>query len=147
MKISKNINRLTLHDSHFEKEIREQNNIEVLFDWAKLDNFIEGDINEFIVLGKTTLRLNGISNEELRIFYDDHKFKVIAFPENIGQYWNQISYTTINDTEKYLLLDGLYDYEGKKCWAEWSLNYVSCEVEWDSFVTFNEWQNGSLPSI
>lgn len=145
MKISQNISRLILHDSHFEKEIRGQNNIKVIFDWAKLDNFIEEGIYEYIVLGRTTLSINGIFNEELKIFYEENNFKVIDFPENIGQYWNQISYTTIDDNQSYLLLDGIYDYEGKRCWAEWSLNYESCEVEWNSFVTFNEWQNGKLP--
>ena len=145
MKITKNISRLSLHDSHFENEIRENNNLFVTFDWAKIDNNLEFEINESLILGKTIVKIYGINNEQLRAYYEGENFKLIDFPENIGKYWNEVQNTEINDMKKTLQLDGLFSKDGENFWVEWSLNYESIEVEWKSYVTVTEWHEGKLP--
>ena len=146
MKIIKNIARLDLHDAHFENELRESNNLIVTFDWAKLENLSEFGIHEVVFLGKTTLKINGIQNEQLTAYYEGKNFKLIDFPQNIGKYWNEIQNTEINDQKKSLQLDGLFTKDGENYWVEWSLNYESCEVEWNSYITLTEWHNGKVPN-
>src|SRR5690606_25233097 len=107
MKITKDIARLVLHDSHFENEVRENNNLVVTFDWAKLENLTELGINEAVILGKTVLKINGIENEQLKAYYEGKNYKLIDFPENIGDYWNEVQNTEIDDNKKKLQLDGL----------------------------------------
>jgi hypothetical protein len=146
MKITKDIARLVLHDSHFENEVRENNNLVVTFDWAKLENLTELGINELVILGKTTLKISGIENEQLKAYYEGKNYKLVDFPDNIGNYWNEVQNTEIDDTKKKLQLDGLFSKDGENYWVEWSLNYESCEVEWNSYITITEWQNGKLPN-
>ena len=146
MKITNNIGRLILHDSHFENELRENNNMVVTFDWAKLENLEELGLNEVIILGQTKLKINGIKNEQLKAYYEGKNFKLIDFPKNIGKYWNEVQNTEINDNNRTLQLDGLFTKNGDNYWVEWSLNYESCEVEWNSYITLTEWHNGKLPN-
>ena len=146
MKITKDISRLSLHDSHFENELRDGNNLTVIFDWAKLENLAELGIDELLILGKTTLKINGISNEQLRAYYDEKNYKLIEFPDHIGEYLHEVQFTKIDDTKKTLQLDGLFTKDGESFWVEWSLNYENCEVEWNSHITITEWQNGKLPN-
>jgi len=146
MKINKDIRRLVLHDSHFEKEFRIADSLEITFDWAKFENLKALGIDDFVVLGKTVLTIKGIKNEKLKAFYEGKNYKLIDFPENIGRYWNEVQNTTIDDTSKTIQLDGLFTKDGENFWIEWSLNFETCEVEWNSYVTGNEWKNGKLPS-
>ena len=145
MKITNDIARLILHDSHFENEVRENNDLIVTFDWAKLENLTELGINEVVILGRTILKINGIKNEQLKAYYEDKNYKLIDFPDNIGKYWNEVQNTKIDDTQKTLQLDGLFSKDLKIFWVEWSLNYESCEVEWTSHITITEWYDGKLP--
>ena len=146
MKITKEIARLILHDSRFENEVRENDNMVVTFDWAKLEKLAELGIHELIILGKTKLKINGIKNEQLKAYYEGKNYKLIDFPNNIGNYWNEVQNTEIDDNKRTIQLDGLFSKDGEDYWVEWSLNYESCEVEWASYVTFTEWQNEKLPN-
>lgn len=40
----------------------------------------------------------------------------------------------------------MYNAENEKYWIEWSFNYENCEIEWNSHVTFTEWEEGKLPN-
>jgi len=118
----------------------------VTFDWAKLENLEELGINEVIIIGQTTLKINGIQNQQLKAYYEGKNFKLIDFPQNIGKYWNEVQNTEINDQNRILQLDGLFIKDGENYWVEWSLNYESCEVESNSYITLTEWHNGKLPN-
>lgn len=146
MKITKDISRLILHDSHFVNEARENNNLVLPFDWAKLENLTELGINEVVILGKTILRISGIRNEQLKAYYEEKNYRLIDFPDNIGKYWNEVQNTEIDDNINLLQLDGLFSKDGENYWVEWSLNFENCEVEWNSHITLAEWQNGKLPN-
>ncbi len=145
MKIDKKLNRLSLHDSHFKNELRTDDSITVTFDWAKLDNLEELGINDFVVLGKTKVTIKGIRNEQLKAHYEGEINKLIDFPENVGKYWHEVINTKIDDINKSLQLDGLFTKDGENFWVEWTLEYETCEIEWNSYVTGEEWKNGKLP--
>ncbi len=145
MKITSNIKRLSLHDSHFEKEERNGNDIKLTFDWAKLEDYVEGKIGDGIIMGKTIFTIEGISNEKFKAYFHEEKFKLIEVPDNLGAYWQEVANTEIDGEKRRIMLDG-YFLKGKDgYWVEWEFNYERCEVEWNSFVTYEEWRNGKLP--
>ncbi len=146
MKINTNIKRLSLHDSHFEKEKRKGEEIILIFDWAKLDNFIEGGEEELIIMGRTKITIQGIKNEIFRAYYDEAKFKLIDIPENLGKYWQEVANTEINETIKKIQLDGMFNKDNESYWVEWEFNYNECEIEWTNHVTLSQWKNGKLPT-
>jgi hypothetical protein len=146
MKLSKNISRLSLHDSHIISEVRVDDSMAIVFDWAKLKNLLELGINQAVILGKTTLKISGIKNEVFTALYDNGERSLIEFPDNVNKYWSEVSNTEIDDKSKRLMLDGLFTKDGESFWVEWSLNYDNCEVEWNSHITVAEWLNGKLPT-
>ncbi|TAF33631.1 MAG: hypothetical protein EAZ57_05260 [Cytophagales bacterium] len=145
MKITQDIQRLILHDARFKNEIRTNNDLVITFDFARLKHLTELGIHETVVLGKTTLAIKGIKNEQLKAYYEGPKYRLIDFPENVGKYWNEVQNTEIDEHQKRLQLDGLFSKDGENFWVEWSLNYESCEVEWDSHITVAQWYDGQQP--
>jgi len=146
MKLFKSISRLSLHDSHIVSEVRIDDSIIIVFDWAKLENLLELGIDQAVILGKTILKISGIKNEVFAALYDNGERSSIEFPDNINRYWSEVSNTEIDDKSKSLMLDGLFTKDGESFWVEWSLNYDNCEVEWKSHITVAEWLNGKLPT-
>jgi hypothetical protein len=146
LKISTNIKRLSLHDSHFEKVERLGNDIELTFDWAKLEDFDEGGITDGLIMGKTQLTIKGISNEEFKGYFDGEKWKPLTGTIDFVKSWQEIGNTEIDEDLKKIQLDGMFDTEDESFWIEWSFNYESCVIEWSSHVTFTEWNNGKLPN-
>jgi len=61
MKLSENISRLILRNCHIEKIERNQNSLDIVFDYAKLDNLIEENISSPVVLSKTTLKIYNLA--------------------------------------------------------------------------------------
>ncbi len=146
MKISTNIKRLSLHDSHFEIVNRTGNDIELTFDWAKLESFIEGGIEDGLVLGKTKLTIKGISNEEFKGYYDGANWKPLNASIDIVNSWQEVGNTEIDEKSQKIQLDGMFNTVKENFWIEWSFNYKSCEIEWNNHVTFSEWKEGKLPN-
>lgn len=146
MKISSNIKRLSLHDSHFENVERIGNDIELTFDWAKLEDYNEGEIEDGLILGKTKLTIKGISNEKFKGYFDGAKWKPLTEPIDFVNSWQEIANTEIDEKLRQIQLDGMYNAENENYWIEWSFNYENCEIEWDSHVTFIEWKEGKLPN-
>ena len=144
MKIGKNLNRLSLHDARFENAVRVYDTLTLTFDWAKLESAVELGIVEGVILGQTVLQIIGVRNEKLKAYSDDKNYTLIDVPNNISSYWSEIGTTEINDENKTLQLGGFLEKEGNYFWSEWSLNYESCEIEWNSYVTVAEWEKGKL---
>lgn len=134
-----------MHDSHFENIIRTENDIELTFDWAKLENFIEDGIEDGIVLGKTKLTIKGIENQVFKGYYDGAKWKPLKEPIDIVDSWQEVANTEIDEKLKKIQLDGMFNTDKENFWIEWTFNYKNCEIEWNSHVTFNEWKEGKLP--
>lgn len=146
MKINSDIKRLSLHDSHFEKETRIGNDIELTVDWAKLENFKEGGIEDGLILGKTKLIITEVSNEVFKAYYDGAKWKPLPEPIDIVNSWQEVANTEIDEKSQKIKLDGMFNTDKENFWIEWSFNYKKCEVEWNHHVTFTEWKAGKLPS-
>lgn len=136
-----------MHDSYFTNLERIGQNIELAFDWGKLENFIEGNIEEAIILGATKLIIKGIVNEKFRGYYHKEKiWKPINTPKNIVNSWHSIAENHINEITKEIMINGMFTTEKEEFWIEWTFNYNSCEVEWNNYVTFSEWKEGKLPN-
>ncbi|PRP67821.1 hypothetical protein BST86_12315 [Nonlabens agnitus] len=114
------------------------NNIELIFDWAKLENFNESGIDDGLVLGETKLRIKGISKEKFRGYFDGTKWKPISEPIDFVNSWEQIANTEIDEVSNQIQLDGMYSTEKENFWIEWSFKYENCVIEWNSHVTFTE---------
>ena len=144
--ITSDISRLELHDSSFENIIRHNQELELVFDWAKFANFIENNISEAIIIGKTIMRLTGVSLEEFRLYSNKEKYTVIPFPDEFSK--NLISSNEIDDTNKTIRINGLFRKNKNEMydWVEWSFSFDTCEISWTSHVTRTEWLNGTLPN-
>ncbi|WP_375563057.1 hypothetical protein ACE193_11195 [Bernardetia sp. OM2101] len=85
-----------MHDSCFTNLEHIGQNIELAFDWASLDNFVENNINEGIVLGRTKLSIKGVSNEEFTgYFHKEGIKKSIEAPKDIVKLWQAIGKSII----------------------------------------------------
>jgi hypothetical protein len=138
MKLTENISRLILRNCRIEKIERNQNSLDIVFDYAKLDNLIEENISSPVVLSKTTLKTYSPANEILKVFYDDYEFKVIPFATEVVQSWIEIEHTDINDEKQTLDISGDYHLDDKKGWAELSLQFEKCELEFETFKPFTD---------
>ena len=138
LKIQTNIKRLSLHDSHFEKIVRKGQNIELTFDWAKLENYAEQGIEDGLVLGKTKVAINGICNEEFKSYYNGEKWETIESPNDIVDSWQEVANTEIDEKLQRIQLDGMFNTEQEHFWIEWSFNYKNCEIEWNNDVTLKK---------
>lgn len=143
--ITSNISRIELHDSSFKEIIRHNQELELEFDWAKLLDFIEDNIFEPIIIGKTKMRLTGVNKEEFRVYSDNENYNVIPFPEEFSK--NLISSNEISDTDKTIKINGLFRQKQNDTynWVEWIFIFDTCEISWTSYVTKTEWLNGKLP--
>jgi len=132
--ITSDISRLELHDSSFENIIRHNQELELVFDWAKFANFIENNISEAIIIGKTIMRLTGVSLEEFRLYSNKEKYTVIPFPDEFSK--NLISSNEIDDTNKTIRINGLFRKNKNEMydWVEWSFSFDTCEISWTSYV-------------
>lgn len=145
--IKSDISRLSLHDSSFEEIVRYGKNLKLTFDWTKLDNYKEANIDEAIILGRTKMFLEGVHSEHFRIYdpNDSTKYSVRSLPDNYATESEVIGTNSINDDDKTVLIGRLYKENGIYHWTEWSFKFETCEVVWVSFVTYTEWQQGKLP--
>jgi hypothetical protein len=146
--ITSELSRLDLHDSSFLSIHRGIEEIKFSFDWAKLTNFVEQKIDEVIILGRTNMSLTGVISEEFKIFDEQGGNWLIPVPNDIKDCMEQIGSSEIEDGSKSLKISGLYKSNTKEQynWIEWSLQFQTCKVSWNSFVTRTEWLAGKLPN-
>ncbi len=142
--ITSELSRLDLHDSSFEKIIRQNQEIELTFDWAKLTNFIENNINEPIIIGKTILHLTGVNSEQFRVFPDDGKCVVVSSLDDF--YNNMIVLNEIDKTSQTIKIGAVCKNNDNYDWVEWHFGFATCKISWTSHVTRTEWTNGKLPN-
>lgn len=145
--ISNDMSRLELLDSSFQAIIRQDNEMEIIFNWSKLANFSEQGISEPIIIGRTTMHLTGVSSEEFKINVGDDlkNFSTISFPDDIIKGLERIGTNEIDDNNRKVKIGGLYKREGKLQWVEWSFGFDTCKISWKSHITRTEWLNGKLP--
>ncbi len=148
-KITKNINRISFHDSRITDFKLTDNVIVLQLDWAKLDNYEEENLPS-LVLGSCVLTLNGVYHSSLEVEKNKGNIKLDfsdTFPkqfkeilENVSQNDNEISFkgfTPINGTN-----ENNVSYQ----WTIWKLCFESFEFTWSTSITVDEWENGSIPN-
>ena len=143
--IKKNLSRLNLDDSHLENLEKRDKLTIATFDWGYLVDFIENGYDSGIVIGKCKLLIRGMKNEEFRIYKEGTKYSVEKTPDDINKCWDEVANTEVNETQKEIILDGMFTRDSESNWIEWKFNYKSVELEWNSYVTHKEWENGKLP--
>ena len=141
-KISRNINRIELHDSTIDEFVITPDFINLIFDWAKLENFEEEKLSS-LILGKCSLKLSGIKVNKLESDIESEK-KNIVFPNNFPSDLEIIS-KNHSDNDNHLIISGLIHLENKLVWTNWISEFESFEFSWNHYVTFEQWQNGELP--
>ncbi len=149
-KITKNIDRLSLHDSHIDKIERTKDKLILSIDWAKLENYLENEIKEGIILGKCELSFYGLSEENLRLDFtgipdnENKEPEEIQFDPELFQDWLILENKSVS-SNKYCI-SGLIDLEDNSAWLDWSFLYSNFKLTWDNSITWIEWQNGKLIS-
>lgn len=146
MRIDKNVSRLELYQSHYEKDERTGDSIIVTFEWANLDNLVEFGINDPVILGETKLVLYGAKNEKLKAYRENGYRNQPDFFQDLGREWNEVANVEIDEQKKMVHLNGLFAKKGQFYWVEWTAEYETCSVEWEAFVTKAELESGLLPS-
>lgn len=146
--ITSDVSRLKLHDSSFERIVKNNNGLELVFDWAKLNHFAENNIAEPIIMGKTIMSLTGIVFEELRFFVSNGEYLVIPFPEDFSKRICTISASEIDDKDQKVRIWGHFRETSNNVFGlvEWHFGYDTCQISWSSYVTRAEWLNGKLPN-
>ena len=137
-KIDKDINRLVLYNSHYEKGQRTKDAITVTFESAELNNLVEFGIKDWVVLGETKLILTGIKKEHLKVYYEKAYASQPHFFQNLGKEWNKVTNVEVNERKKFIQLNGLFAKNGKSYWVEWEAECLLWRVcddadEWQSF--------------
>ena len=140
-KISKNIKRIELHDSSIDLLEFNSDNLVLTFDWAKLENYKEKNLDG-IILGKCRLELSGIIKSTFEIITDEET-KTIEFPED---FQSKLDIIGENDSENdnHLRIGSIMNYDGKLAWTNWNLNFNKFDFYWNNHVTFKEWKNGAI---
>ena len=145
-KLTSNFKKLSLHDSHIEKVDRCGSELIFEFDWAKLSDYLEKGIDDFIVMGKTFLRLSNIKKETFRAYDESEgKFNDLEIPDDVEKSWQEISNTEIDEERKVFMIDGMFNDGKNYWWVEWEIHYGDFELEWNSYVTGEDWKKGKLP--
>lgn len=149
-RITKNIDRLSLHDSHIEKIERTKDKLILTIDWAKLENYLEYDIKEGIILGKCELSFDGLNEENLRLDFtgipdkENKESEEIQFDPELFHDWLILENKSVS-SNKYCI-SGLIDLEDNSAWLDWSFLYSNFKLTWNNSITWTEWQNGKLIS-
>ena len=140
-KISENIKRLELHDSSIDLLEINSDNIVLTFDWAKLENYKEKNLDG-LILGKCKLVLSGITKTTFEIM-TDKETKITEFPKDF-----QSRLEIIGDNESkgdnHLRIGSLMNNDGELAWTNWNLNFNKFSFYWNNHVTFEEWKNGAI---
>ena len=145
-KISKNIDRLSLHDSHIETIEKSQNKLILTLDWAKLGNYSEVDIDQGIILSKCCLIFEELNDEKLRLDFSgfpDYKHlkpKEIEFNQELFQNWLILENKLVG--QNIFCISGFFDYEKISGWLDWQFIYKHFELFWENHITWEEWKNG-----
>src|SRR5438128_2241088 len=128
--ITSNISRLGLHDSSFEKIIRNDDELELIFDWATFDNLDEKNVTEPIVIGKTSMFLTGVNSEEFRVYTNQEKYSLTRPPEKLSKYLYTISSNKIDDINRTVEINGLYRENDNEMydWIEWIFGFETCRL-------------------
>ena len=143
--IKTDLKRISFHDAQLIKVKRVNGKTLAEFDWAFLNNYAELEIKTPIILGKCYLIIDGIKNEEFRL-YSDSKYHVEKIPENIGEYWEEIQNTEIDDNNRKIKLDGMYvENKERTFWTEWQFEFDNAELRWEKHITEKEWESGMMP--
>ncbi len=71
--IETNISRLSLHDSHLENLERDNDLTIATFDWGYLTDYVEQSYEKGIVIGKCRFKIQGLNNEEFRVYKQEEK--------------------------------------------------------------------------
>src|SRR5215217_3749572 len=108
--ITANISRLSLHDATFEYIRRQNQDIELVADWAKLSDFQEQHISEPVILGRTVISFKNVTAEKCYAFSaleggDD--YGIIDFPDEFIQLWGPIAETVISDETNSFFISAL----------------------------------------
>lgn len=144
--IETNISRLSLHDSHLENLERDGDLTIATFDWGYLADYLEQGYEKGVVLGKCRFKIQGINNEEFRVYKQEGKeYAIEKVPNDLTDCWDEIANTEIDELKQEIKLDGMFTRDSESNWIEWKFNYESIELEWYSFITDEEWNMGILP--
>lgn len=150
-KISIDLNRLSLHDSIIENIIVSGSYLVLEFDWCGLTNYIEKNYEEVIIIGASTLKISGYQTKEIKLDfsaipeYDKPEPEYISFEDFNPLLFDPIGESIIHDTTKTAKITGFYTHQGKFCWLDWVFVYESMILEWNSYITREEWLNGKTP--
>ena len=139
--ISENIKRLELHDSLIDLLEINSDSIVLTFDWAKLENYKEGNLDG-LILGKCKLVLSGITKTAFEIITGGGT-KIIEFPKDFQSRLEIIGENESKD-DNHLRIGSLMNYDGKLAWTNWNLNFNKFSLYWNNHVTFEEWTNGTI---
>ncbi|WP_375563135.1 hypothetical protein ACE193_11570 [Bernardetia sp. OM2101] len=93
------------------------------------------------------MSIKGVSNEEFTgYFHKEGITKSIEAPKDIVKLWQAIGESIIDETAKKIKFSGGFTDKEGDFWIEWTFNYNSCEVEWNNYITVDEWRDGKLPN-
>jgi hypothetical protein len=141
--LTEGLGRLSLHDSNLEYYSRRGTSLELAFDWAKLANFIEYQINKPIIMGRTILIFSGVQNEELSI-YEDGTVNMLTSLELLDKL-ELIVENELSETTKVLKILGTLTDAAGSHWVKWRFNFATCAIKWQGFITKTTWNSGVLP--
>jgi hypothetical protein len=144
--ISNEIERLSLHDSYLEKIERIDKSLIYTFDWGKLENYREKDIDEGIIIGKCILEFERFADESLiidfsgSVGFENKSAKEIDFSPELFTDWLVLE-NKLEDKNRYCL-SGLIDYQNISGWLSWQFSFKDFKLTWNDYISWEDWKNG-----
>lgn len=140
-KISEDIKRIELHDSTIDNFDLTSENIELIFDWAKIVDFKEQNLGT-LILGKSILKLNGIKSNSVE-YENENEKTTLEFSEKLINNLDIISENK-SENDNTLRISALLKLDDKYVWTSWTTEFNDFEFTWEKYVTLEEWKNGKL---
>jgi hypothetical protein len=147
MIIKNDIHRLSLHDSKLLEVFVNHNEMELLFNWSKLENPHELNLNEAIILGKTSIKFTGVNSEEISFYSDTSKRSTSVLPKDFIKELYIITGNDFQSVTNSVKIHGLYKSGNAEMYeiVDWCFGFESCQISWTSHVTVSNWLNGASP--
>lgn len=143
--IENHLERLELHDSTIEQIQRNEKEIVIKLDWAKLADYSEVGIQDYLIVGQSELILKGVSQEEL--FFDSGDVEVDRM-KPAKELLNQLLIGTnefIKEESQQMIIEGGVSVGKEYYWMKWEVHFSAFLFLWNNHITFSEWQNGKVP--
>jgi len=147
-KITKNLDRISLHDSKILSFNFEDTLLLIELDWSKLSNFKEMSIKNEIVIGHTIIEIVNPKNIVIELFYsgtpgfENKPNEYIQVEQFDFRVLNEILEYKFDESRNVFGFSGFYIHNSIDCWIEFKMTYDKFSFSFEKYISKEEWLKG-----